>query len=270
MKTTRRQWDTERFRLIGVLPIIIFIARLIQYIQVGAPDWIVASCHISNLMLGVGMVFGAPLLVRVATIWLIIGLPMWIIDAVVTRDLWWSSIYSHVGGFLIGLYAITKTRATGRSWLPALIWFVILQMITRYTTAVTPYSKNTRTVTVIDTDVEGGSQAGLVAMIEVTALMIGQVLQCYSRERYESPRPVTVGMFVERGCPKSLYRPGSSTDALLFQRGRVAFDEDLIDNLRRRDARSRFSQGFGRPLVETEVTARSRIAVANSNEETFK
>jgi len=137
-------------------------------------------------------------------------------------------------------------------------------------TEVTPYSKNTRTVTVIDTDVEGGAQVGLVAMIEVTALMIGEVAQCYSRERYDLPQPITVGMFVERGCPKSLYRPGSSTDVLLFQRGRVSFDEDLINNLRRHDAQSRFSQGFGRPLVETEVAARSRIAIANSNKETFK
>jgi phosphatidylserine decarboxylase len=131
-------------------------------------------------------------------------------------------------------------------------------------TEVTPYSKNTRAVTVIDTDVEGGSRAGLVAMIEVTALMIGEVAQCYSRERYEAPRPISAGMFVERGCPKSLYRPGSSTDVLIFQRGRVAFDEDLIANMNRQDAQSRFSQGFGRPLVETEVSVRSRIALAES------
>jgi len=135
LKTTTQSWDSTRFRLIGVLPIIIFIARLIQYIQVGAPDWIVASCHISNLMLGIGMIFRAPSLMRVATIWLIIGVPMWIIDAVVTQEMWWSSIYSHVGGFLIGLYAISKARATGRCWLPAMVWFVFLHVVTRYTTA---------------------------------------------------------------------------------------------------------------------------------------
>jgi hypothetical protein len=132
---TSQSWDAKRFRLIGALPIIIFIARLIQYIQVGVPDWIIASCHISNLLLGVGMIFRAPLLVRVATIWLIIGLPMWIIDAIVSWEMWWSSIYSHVGGFLLGLYAINKVRATGRSWLPAMVWFAILQVVTRYTTA---------------------------------------------------------------------------------------------------------------------------------------
>lgn len=129
-------------------------------------------------------------------------------------------------------------------------------------TEVTPFSKNTRTVTVIDTDVEGGTRAGLVAMIEVTALMIGEVVQCYSREQYDAPQPMEIGMFIERGCPKSLYRPGSSTDVLLFERGRIAFDHDLLKNLNRPDAQSRFSLGFGRPLVETEVAVRSRIATA--------
>jgi phosphatidylserine decarboxylase len=127
-------------------------------------------------------------------------------------------------------------------------------------TIVTPYSKNTRAVTVIDTDVTGGSNIGLVAMIEVTALMIGEVVQCYSRERYENPQPIRPGMKLERGRPKSRYRPGSSTDVLLFQSGRISFDEDLIANRERRDVQSRFSLGFGQPLVETEVAVRSQIA----------
>ena len=127
-------------------------------------------------------------------------------------------------------------------------------------TEVTPYSKNARAVTIIDTDVSGGTRVGLVAMIEVVALMIGQITQCYSRERYDDPQPISPGIFVERGCPKSLYRPGSSTDVLLFERGRIRFDDDLIRNLRRSDAQSRFSQGFGQPLVETDLTVRSSIA----------
>jgi phosphatidylserine decarboxylase len=127
-------------------------------------------------------------------------------------------------------------------------------------TVVTPYSKNTRAVTVIDTDVPGGTRIGLVAMIEVTALMIGEVVQCYSSVQYDDPQPVLPGMFLERGCPKSRYRPGSSTDVLIFQRGGISFDEDLIVNRNRRDVQSRFSLGFGEPLVETEVAVRSQIA----------
>ncbi|MFH0825428.1 MAG: phosphatidylserine decarboxylase, partial [Pseudomonadota bacterium] len=93
---------------------------------------------------------------------------------------------------------------------------------------VTPCSKNKRFVTVIDTDVPGGSRVGLVAMVEVVALMIGDVVQVYSEERYDDPQPVSPGMFVKKGAPKSLYRPGSSTDVLLFQCGRIEFAEDLV------------------------------------------
>jgi len=123
----------------------------------------------------------------------------------------------------------------------------------------TPYSKNKRVVTIIDTDVPRGTGIGLVAMIEVVALMIGEVVQLYSGDRYEDPRPVSIGMFLEKGFPKSLYRPGSSTTILLFQKGRVSFSEDLVRNVHRTDVQSRFSSGFGQPLVETDLCVRSLI-----------
>ena len=123
----------------------------------------------------------------------------------------------------------------------------------------TPYSKNKRVVTVIDTDVDGGTGIGLVAMIEVVALMIGDIVQCYSETQYLDPRTVQRGMFLRKGCPKSLYRPGSSTTVLLFQENQVDFAPDLLRNLHRQDVWSRFSQGFGRPLVETELNVRSTL-----------
>jgi len=123
-------------------------------------------------------------------------------------------------------------------------------------------AQNGRSITVIDTNVSGGSGIGLVAMIEVVALMIGEVHQCYSAEYYLDPCPIKPGMHVKRGAVKSLFKPGSSTVVLLFERDRVEFDADLIANLRRRDATSRFSAGFGEPLVETEVNVRASIARA--------
>jgi len=127
---------------------------------------------------------------------------------------------------------------------------------------VTPYSKNKRVVTVIDTDVPGGTQAGLVAMIEVAALMIGGIKQCYSEFQYHNPVAVRPGMFLRKGFPKSLYMPGSSTDICLFQRDRVEFSEDLIRNRRSRQAESRFTRAFGIALAETDVRVRSAIGRA--------
>lgn len=126
------------------------------------------------------------------------------------------------------------------------------------------YSKNRRVVTIIDTDVEGGTGVGLVGMVEIVALMIGDIVQCYSEEQYLDPQQPEVGMFVEMGCPKSLFRPGSSTVVLLFEANRVAFADDLVNNSRRRDVSSRYTAGFAKPLVETDVQVRSPIAKAGS------
>ena len=125
---------------------------------------------------------------------------------------------------------------------------------------VTPYSKNRRTVTIVNTDVPHGSRVGTVAMIEVAALMIAGIVQCHSRERYENPCPVERGLFLHRGAPKSRYRPGGSTDVLLFEPGRVRFLDELLRNQLRTDVTSRFSTGFSLPLAETDVRVRSAIA----------
>lgn len=126
------------------------------------------------------------------------------------------------------------------------------------------YAKNRRIVTIIDTDVPGGSQIGPVAMVEIVALMIGDIRQAYSERRYDDPAPVTPGLFVRRGCPKSLFRPGSSTDVLIFAPGKIRFAPDLLENTRRTDVCSRFTTDGGAPIVETDVRVRSPLAERRS------
>lgn len=89
--------------------------------------------------------------------------------------------------------------------------------------------------------------------------MIGEIDQRYSEQEYRDPKPMKRGAFLRRGCPKSLFRPGSSTTVLLFQEQRVDFCQDLLTNLHRADIPSRYSQGLGKPLVETDVKVRATI-----------
>lgn len=124
----------------------------------------------------------------------------------------------------------------------------------------TPLSRNRRIVTVIDTDPPGGTGIGRVAMIEIVALMIGDIVQRYSDHRYDAPSDVIRGMWLKKGQPKSLFRPGSSTVVLVFENGRIRFDGDIVRNLSRQDASSRYTLAFSQALVETEVTVRSQIA----------
>lgn len=130
----------------------------------------------------------------------------------------------------------------------------------------TPVSKNRRVVTILETDCPRGSRIGRIAMIEVVALMIGQIEQRYSEDRYERPRELGRGMFVRAGAPKALFRPGSSTVVLLFQARRIRFAPDLIENQRRGGISSRFSLTLGEPLAETDVAVRSLLALPSEEE----
>ncbi len=127
----------------------------------------------------------------------------------------------------------------------------------------TPFSKNRRVVTILDTDIPGGTGCGLVAMVEVVALMIGQIVQCYSETGYENPLDVRPQMILRKGQPKSLYRPGSSLDILFFEPGRITFSPDLVSNQHRLDVESRFSRFFEQPMVETDIQVRAEIATVS-------
>ncbi|HPQ45370.1 MAG TPA: phosphatidylserine decarboxylase [Syntrophales bacterium] len=135
-------------------------------------------------------------------------------------------------------------------------------------TVANPYSKNKRVVTIIDTNVEGGTKIGLVAMVEVVALMIGDIVQCYSENFYDDPCDISLGMLLVKGRPKSLFRPGSSTDVLIFEEGKISFSSDIVRNMYHPYAASRYSLGMGRSLVETEVNVREEIGRARTAEAT--
>jgi phosphatidylserine decarboxylase len=121
------------------------------------------------------------------------------------------------------------------------------------------YSKNKRFVTIIDTNIQGGSKIGYVAMIEIVAMMIGQVVQCYSEKYYDSPQNIYRGLFIKKGQPKSLFKPGSSTTMLFFEKNKIQFCEDLIRNQKRRDIKSRFSFNLVDKIVETDLRVRSPL-----------
>ena len=134
-------WQTLRFRLLGFLPLCFFLARAIEYMVVAkTPEQMLWSCHVSNLMLAVGMFMGNPFLIRIAVFWQILGVPPWIMDAVVSGGIKMVSIFSHLGGVAVAIYAIRQVGAKRGSWIPSLIYFVILQQVTRLLTDPGPYT----------------------------------------------------------------------------------------------------------------------------------
>lgn len=134
-------WQGWKFRLLGLLPLMFFMARVIEYVfKAKTPEQILWSCHISNLMMAIGIFACLPWMIRLAAFWQILGLPPWIIDMLASKLVTPVSVFSHVGGCALAMFALWAVRARRGSWLPSLIYFIILQQITRVVTEPGPYT----------------------------------------------------------------------------------------------------------------------------------
>jgi len=139
--TLPSDWRTLRFRLLGILPLLFFLARFFEYVyKAKTPEQILWSCHISNLMLAMGLFLNAPWLIRIAAFWQILGLPPWFIDMVSTKLVTPVSVFSHLGGCVVALMALRAVGAKRGSWFPSLLYFIVLQQITRLLTEPGPYT----------------------------------------------------------------------------------------------------------------------------------
>ncbi len=109
-------------------------------------------CNIGNLLLAVGLFLGEPILIRVAAIWMVPGVAVWVIYVVPTwgmlltgkstfRDLFGvlSSTLAHLGGFSVGMLVLRKVRMDGQAWIYAFAWYFVVQLLSR---VITPAAMN--------------------------------------------------------------------------------------------------------------------------------
>ena len=104
-------------------------------------------------------------------------------------------------------------------------------------------------------------QVGYVAMIEVVALMVGQIDQRYSEERYDDPQAAEEGNVPAERRTESAVSPGKQHGrSAVSDRDAFVLRRDLVRNQQKAGVNSRYSAGFGQPVVETDVKVRSLLA----------
>lgn len=143
-KTSRRLRDilklmprqlTLRFRLLGLFPLIFFLAQTAHYWRVGGMGYLLYMCNVGNLLLAIGLFLNRREMIRAAAIWTIPGLGIWIRYVVLEYDYVFSSFLAHVGGIVVGLIVLRTVRMDRIAWLYAFTWYLIAQIAARLFTA---------------------------------------------------------------------------------------------------------------------------------------
>src|SRR5262247_2504170 len=105
-----------KLRLLGILPLIFFLAQAEHYWKINELGHLLWMCNIGNLLLAMGLFLEKPLVIRLAAIWMIPGLIVWIIYVVFAWGVFFSSTLAHVGGLAVAMIALSRVRMDRIAW----------------------------------------------------------------------------------------------------------------------------------------------------------
>lgn len=123
------------FRLIGILPLIFFLAQGIHYWRIDQLGHMLWMCNIGNFLLAIGLFLDNRWLMRIAIIWTIPGLMIWFIYVVLAWGIFLTSTLAHVGGLAVGIFVLRKIGMDRRTWLYAFGWYLLVQFLSRLITS---------------------------------------------------------------------------------------------------------------------------------------
>jgi hypothetical protein len=132
--TARRSLD-YKFRLLGILPLLFFLGQGIHYWHRHELGHMLWMCNIGNLLFAVGLFLNNRRLMRVAIIWTIPGLIIWLIYVVCAWGVFFTSTLAHVGGLVVGLVVLRRIGMDHGSWLYAFAWYLLVQFASRLFTS---------------------------------------------------------------------------------------------------------------------------------------
>src|ERR1044071_4295704 len=123
-----------KLRLLGILPLIFFLAQGVHYWKINQLGNMLWMCNIGNLLLAMGLFLEKPVVIRLSAIWMIPGLFIWIRYVVLAWGVFLTSTLAHIGGLAVALIALSQVRMDRTAWRWAFGWYLMVQLASRLVT----------------------------------------------------------------------------------------------------------------------------------------
>ena len=124
-----------KLRLLGIFPLIFFFAQVVHYWPINELGNLFWMCNLGLVLLALGLFFEKPVVTRLAAIWMIPGLFIWVLYVVLAWGVFLSSTLAHVGGLAVALIALRQVGMDRTSWRWAFGWYLVVQVLSRFLTA---------------------------------------------------------------------------------------------------------------------------------------
>ena len=161
-----------KLRLLGILPLIFFLAQCVHYWKINELAHLLWMCNIGNLLLALGLFLEKPVVIRLAAIWMIPGLIVWIIYVVFAWGVFLTSTLAHVGGLAVAMIALSRVRMDRTAWRWAFGWYLVVQLASRF---FTPAERNVNLAHAVQPGFERSFQSYWTFWLVLTASTIASL-----------------------------------------------------------------------------------------------
>ncbi len=124
----------DKHLLYGLAAVFFYIIHAGYLIIVGEHYHCIWSCHLGCLLVGAGLVLKSPHIFSMGFFWLFLGVPLWILNVITSREFMVTSTLSHLGGLTIGLCSLSFMKVPRYFWIMATAGLLILGLFSRLVT----------------------------------------------------------------------------------------------------------------------------------------
>ncbi len=168
------------------------------YYRTGELELMLWVCHVSALLVGIGLITRSPLINAVGFFGAAIGFPTWLLYLFGGGEFFPTSLGTHVVGFAVGLLGVRALGVPKSTWWAAVLYIAAMMIVSRILTS---REANVNLAFGPDTDLSLWSVTGPLHW----ALLLGQWALAFAALQF-----VLIRVF---GTPESIQPPGSERSA---------------------------------------------------------
>jgi hypothetical protein len=121
-------------QLLGLAAIAFFLAHAGYQHAHGRLENLLWACHVADLGVGIGLLLGSRSITATSLVMLLFGVPMWLLGLATGGEFYPTSILTHVGGSLVGIYGLRSLGGVADDWWKAYLAIVLLVLVSRLAT----------------------------------------------------------------------------------------------------------------------------------------
>jgi hypothetical protein len=118
----------------GAAAVSFFLIHGAVLVAESASPHLLWCCHLGCLLVGIGLLRPYRWTYAVGTAWMVLGVPLWLLNVFVSREFMPTSLLSHMGGLLLAFYGLNHVEIPRHLWLAATTGLIALAVVTRLLT----------------------------------------------------------------------------------------------------------------------------------------